>query len=138
MPLYHFICENCSYEFEELLPYSQRGKPTAEPCPDCAGKVKSKITNASYHSKDTVYNAPEGKAMQLAEKQLGKRINNVVPASDIISNAHDPIKYSKIENVVKGNIPDPTYFNTNNQGQPTDYYKKDKSENKVPIPNPYN
>ena len=75
--------------------------------------------------------------MQLAEKQFGKRINNAVPASDIISNVHDPIKYSKIENVVTGNVPDPTYYNTDNRGKPTDYYKKDKFGNKVPIPNPY-
>ena len=98
MPLYNYICENCSYEFEELLPFSQRGKPTSEPCPDCAGKVRSKVSGASYHAEGRTYKDPEGNAFNIGKKyasHLGVKVNNFVPASDVITSSDKEAKKIK-------------------------------------------
>lgn len=44
MPLYTLICEKCSYETEELLPYTEEnfGK-----CPEC-GKTLKKIVDCTH------------------------------------------------------------------------------------------
>jgi len=64
MPIYEYKCENCGYEFEEMLHFSERDVPLNTPCPnrifdrnqepqcfDCVGKVHLKMSLGSFHLK---------------------------------------------------------------------------------------
>ena len=64
MPIYEYKCENCEYEFEEMLHFSERDVPLNTPCPnrifdrnqepqcfDCGGKVHLKMSLGSFHLK---------------------------------------------------------------------------------------
>lgn len=35
MPVYTYKCEKCGAGFEEILPISERNKPTEAPCKEC-------------------------------------------------------------------------------------------------------
>ena len=53
MPIYEYKCENCGYEFEEMLHFSERDIPLDTPCsfPTCCGKVHLKMSIGSFHLK---------------------------------------------------------------------------------------
>ena len=53
MPIYEYKCENCGYEFEEMLHFSEREDPLNIPCssPTCGGKVHLKMSLGSFHLK---------------------------------------------------------------------------------------
>ena len=53
MPIYEYKCENCEYEFEEMLHFSEREDPLNTPCsfPTCGGKVHLKMSLGSFHLK---------------------------------------------------------------------------------------
>ena len=53
MPIYEYKCENCGYEFEEMLHFSEREVPINAPCsfPTCGGKVHLKMSLGSFHLK---------------------------------------------------------------------------------------
>ena len=53
MPIYEYKCENCGYEFEEMLHFSERDDPLNTPCffPTCGGKVHLKMSLGSFHLK---------------------------------------------------------------------------------------
>ena len=64
MPIYEYKCENCGYEFEEMLHFSERDVPLNTSCPnrifdrnqepqcsDCDGKVHLKMSLGSFHLK---------------------------------------------------------------------------------------
>ena len=64
MPIYEYKCENCGYEFEEMLHFSERDVPLNTPCPnrifdrnqdpqcfDCDGKIHLKMSLGSFHLK---------------------------------------------------------------------------------------
>ena len=51
MPLYEYKCEECGYEFEEMLHFSERDDPINEPCQSCKGKVQLKMSMGSFHLK---------------------------------------------------------------------------------------
>ena len=53
MPIYEYKCENCGYEFEEMLHFSEREDPLNTPCsfPTCGGKVHLKMSLGSFHLK---------------------------------------------------------------------------------------
>ena len=64
MPLYEYKCEECGYEFEEMLHFSERDVPLNTPCPnrifdrnqdpqcfDCDGKIHLKMSLGSFHLK---------------------------------------------------------------------------------------
>ena len=53
MPIYEYKCENCGYEFEEMLHFSERDVPLNTPCPfpTCGGKVHLKMSLGSFHLK---------------------------------------------------------------------------------------
>ncbi len=42
MPLYSFVCQECSHDFEKLLSMSRMEEPLKEPCPECneLGKIE--------------------------------------------------------------------------------------------------
>ena len=53
MPIYEYKCENCGYEFEEMLHFSERDIPLNTLCsfPTCGGKVHLKMSLGSFHLK---------------------------------------------------------------------------------------
>ena len=62
MPIYEYKCENCGYEFEEMLHFSEREVPLNTPCEQqieqtkhmsfkCDGKVHLKMSLGSFHLK---------------------------------------------------------------------------------------
>ena len=53
MPIYEYKCENCGYEFEDMLHFSERDDPLNTPCsfPTCDGKVHLKMSLGSFHLK---------------------------------------------------------------------------------------
>ena len=53
MPIYEYKCENCGYEFEEMLHFSEREDPLNTPCsfPTCGRKVHLKMSLGSFHLK---------------------------------------------------------------------------------------
>ena len=53
MPIYEYKCENCGYEFEEMLHFSERDDPLNTPCsfPTCGGKVHLKMSMSSFQLK---------------------------------------------------------------------------------------
>ena len=53
MPIYEYKCENCGYEFEEMLHFSDRDVPINTPCPfpTCCGKVHLKMSLVSFQLK---------------------------------------------------------------------------------------
>ena len=53
MPIYEYKCEDCGYEFEDMLHFSERDIPLNSPCsfPTCGGKVHLKMSLGSFHLK---------------------------------------------------------------------------------------
>ena len=51
MPIYEYKCEDCGYEFEKMLHFSERDNPINEPCLSCKGKVQLKMSMGSFHLK---------------------------------------------------------------------------------------
>jgi len=62
MPIYEYKCENCGYEFEEMLHFSERDVPLNTPCEQqieqtkhmsfkCDGEVHLKMSLGSFHLK---------------------------------------------------------------------------------------
>ena len=53
MPIYEYKCENCGYEFEDMLHFSERDIPLNTPCsfPTCGGKVHLKMSMGNFHLK---------------------------------------------------------------------------------------
>ena len=62
MPIYEYKCENCGYDFEEMLHFSERDVPLNTPCEQqieqtkhmsfkCDGKVHLKMSLGSFHLK---------------------------------------------------------------------------------------
>ena len=62
MPIYEYKCENCRYEFEEMLHFSEREVPLNTPCEQqieqtkhmsfkCDGEVHLKMSLGSFHLK---------------------------------------------------------------------------------------
>ena len=62
MPIYEYKCENCGYEFEEMLHFSERDVPLNASCEQqieqtkhmsfkCDGKVHLKMSLGSFHLK---------------------------------------------------------------------------------------
>jgi len=83
MPLYEYKCEECGYEFEEMLHFSERDVPLNTPCPnrildsyqdpqcfDCSGKVHLKMSLGSFHLKGSGwYKDGYGKGKQESKKE---------------------------------------------------------------------
>ena len=72
MPIYEYKCENCGYEFEEMLHFSERDNPINAPCPfpTCAGKVHLKMSLGSFHLKGSGwYKDGYGKRKQESKKE---------------------------------------------------------------------
>ena len=72
MPIYEYKCENCGYEFEEMLHFSERDDPLNTPCsfPTCAGKVHLKMSLGSFHLKGGGwYKDGYGKGKQESKKE---------------------------------------------------------------------
>lgn len=38
MPIYDYVCRNCSHTFEEILSYADRLSPESETCKKCGSK----------------------------------------------------------------------------------------------------
>ena len=71
MPIYEYKCENCEYEFEEMLHFSERDDPLNTPCsfPTCGGKVHLKMSLGSFHLKGSGwYKDGYGKGKQESKK----------------------------------------------------------------------
>ena len=62
MPIYEYKCENCGYEFEEMLHFSEREVPINAPCEQqieqtkhmsfkCDGKIHLKMSLGSFQLK---------------------------------------------------------------------------------------
>ena len=62
MPIYEYKCENCGYEFEEMLHFSERDIPLNTPCEQqieqtkhmsfkCDGKIHLKMSLGSFQLK---------------------------------------------------------------------------------------
>ena len=64
MPVYEYKCEDCGFEFEEMLHFSEREDPTNELCQDmivigghmpepvrCDGKIHLKMSMSSFQLK---------------------------------------------------------------------------------------
>ena len=72
MPIYEYKCENCGYEFEEMLHFSEREDPLNIPCsfPTCGGKVHLKKSLGSFHLKGSGwYKDGYGKRKQESKKE---------------------------------------------------------------------
>ena len=72
MPIYEYKCENCGYEFEEMLHFSERDIPLNTPCsfPTCGGKVHLKMSLGSFHLKGSGwYKDGYGKRKQESKKE---------------------------------------------------------------------
>ena len=72
MPIYEYKCENCGYEFEEMLHFSEREDPLNIPCsfPTCGGKVHLKMSLGSFHLKGSGwYKDGYGKGKQESKKE---------------------------------------------------------------------
>ena len=70
MPLYEYKCEECGYEFEEMLHFSERENPINAPCPSCKGKVQLKMSMGSFHLKGSGwYKDGYGKGKQESKKE---------------------------------------------------------------------
>ena len=72
MPIYEYKCENCGYEFEEMLHFSEREDPLNTPCsfPTCGGKVHLKMSLGSFHLKGSGwYKDGYGKGKQESKKE---------------------------------------------------------------------
>ena len=72
MPIYEYKCENCGYEFEEMLHFSEREDPLNIPCsfPTCGGKVHLKMSLGSFHLKGSGwYKDGYGKKKQEAKTE---------------------------------------------------------------------
>ena len=72
MPIYEYKCENCGYEFEEMLHFSEREDPLNIPCsfPTCGGKVHLKMSLGSFHLKGSGwYKDGYGKNKQESKKE---------------------------------------------------------------------
>ena len=72
MPIYEYKCENCGYEFEEMLHFSERDNPLNTPCsfPTCGGKVHLKMSLGSFHLKGSGwYKDGYGKRKQESKKE---------------------------------------------------------------------
>ena len=72
MPIYEYKCENCGYEFEEMLHFSERDDPLNTPCsfPTCGGKVHLKMSLGSFHLKGSGwYKDGYGKGKQESKKE---------------------------------------------------------------------
>ena len=58
MPLYEYQCKECGHSFEEIVPYSDREKPTQQECPSCKkiGAIARAMSalNISYQGGKTV------------------------------------------------------------------------------------
>ena len=71
MPIYEYKCEDCGYEFEEMLHFSERDNPLNTPCsfPTCGGKVHLKMSLGSFHLKGGGwYKDGYGKTVSSGEK----------------------------------------------------------------------
>ncbi len=53
MPTYDYKCEECEYQFEEMLSISKRDEPTKEPCKECGGEIKQ-VMFAPYFGYDNI------------------------------------------------------------------------------------
>ena len=72
MPIYEYKCENCGYEFEDMLHFSERDDPLNTPCsfPTCGGKVHLKMSLGSFHLKGSGwYKDGYGKGKQESKKE---------------------------------------------------------------------
>ena len=78
MPIYEYKCEDCGYEFEEMLHFSERDNPIDAPCPNtirplCGGKVHLKMSLGSFHLKGGGwYKDGYGKTVSSGEKVAEK------------------------------------------------------------------
>lgn len=50
MPIYEYVCKNCSKEFELIQKISD---PPAKKCPDCGKKIEKKLSLSSFQLKGT-------------------------------------------------------------------------------------
>ena len=72
MPIYEYKCENCGYEFEEMLHFTERDDPLNTPCSflTCSGKVHLKMSLGSFHLKGSGwYKDGYGKGKQESKKE---------------------------------------------------------------------
>lgn len=77
MPIYSFICENCSSAFDEFLPMNERKKPTECDCKKCNTRsVVPQITNISIFSDSTL---TANKKTKGAWNQLTEKIKKGIP-----------------------------------------------------------
>ncbi|MBX2998124.1 MAG: zinc ribbon domain-containing protein [Caldilineaceae bacterium] len=60
MPIYEFVCESCTYEFEKIVSFSATVAPT---CPVCAGdEVKRRMSKPAIHFKGSGWYITDSKA----------------------------------------------------------------------------
>ena len=86
MPTYDYKCEECEYEFEEMLLISKRDEPTKEPCKECGGEIKQ-VMYAPYFGYDNIKTRhsqnnkePSWFKERMSEIKKSKRVpNNTMP-----------------------------------------------------------
>lgn len=70
MPIYPYICESCSYEFDRLQKISE---DPLKVCPECgAESLRKKLTAAAFHLKGTGWYETDFKEKKGDKKADGK------------------------------------------------------------------
>lgn len=60
MPIYEFQCQNCSHEFEQILPFSAQSTPA---CPKCSSNhVERRVGRPAIHFKGSGWYITDSKA----------------------------------------------------------------------------
>ncbi len=89
MPMYDYMCEDCSHQWEENLSMSNGNKPCKSPCPSCkkTGSVKKQIGGFPTLAVDTTLNA---------NKKTGGRWNEVMERvkSSVPDRYHDNLNHN--------------------------------------------
>jgi putative FmdB family regulatory protein len=82
MPIYEYVCKNCSKEFELIQKISD---PPAKKCPDCGKKIEKKLSLSSFQLKGTGWYATDfaGKGKeQKSEKKESKTDSKTESSKD--------------------------------------------------------
>ena len=104
MPIYEYKCEECGYEFEEMLRFSEREVPLntlckarifdryQEPqCFDCNGKIHLKVSLGSFHLKGYGW-AQDGYAERRFMRKYG---SDIELTTDVEKHKKFILKHSK-------------------------------------------
>lgn len=77
MPIYSYICTNCDYQFELVLPIKERLLPTFRVCPSCSKLTINRIID-ECNFKIKGYSSKNGFSKNVGdvEKFLGRELTN--------------------------------------------------------------